>query len=70
MHTYTNVQLFLLSSESNLSTFVFPQVFLLSSEQPEHLLAWLGGREEKWLVQLGLYIIISQKNIISQNECR
>jgi len=29
-------------------------VFLLSSEQPEHLLTWLGGKDEKWLLQLGL----------------
>jgi trehalose 6-phosphate synthase/phosphatase len=29
-------------------------VFLLSSETPEHLLSWLGGREERWLEKIGL----------------
>eukprot|EP00277_Geminigera_cryophila_P005784 CAMPEP_0179423436 /NCGR_PEP_ID=MMETSP0799-20121207/11008_1 /TAXON_ID=46947 /ORGANISM="Geminigera cryophila, Strain CCMP2564" /LENGTH=333 /DNA_ID=CAMNT_0021197729 /DNA_START=336 /DNA_END=1337 /DNA_ORIENTATION=+ len=29
-------------------------VFLLSSETPENLLTWLGGRDERWLEHIGL----------------
>jgi len=29
-------------------------VFLLSSEMPESLLSWLGGRSERWLEKIGL----------------